>query len=142
MAEHKQVAVGGIEVDEGMERVLSALWGHRVQTFNSCIANDSKAHLARFREPVTWIEADANDWQRLLTWALNQCPELLDFLQQEADAEFLFDDDGWPEGDEGDEYWHTGNHLIFSVSLRFPRAQLDYFTELLEVAPGVSRLAA
>ena len=142
MAGHPQVEINGTEVDAGMERVLSALWGHRVQTFNSCIDNRSKNHLKKFGEPVTWIEVDATDWQRLLTWALNQCPELLDFLQEEADAEFLFSDDGWPEGEEGDEYWHTGNHLIFSVSLRFPRAQLDYFTELLEVAPGVSRLAA
>lgn len=141
MAEHPQVAVNGIEVDEGMERVLSALWGHRVTTFNSCIDNQSESQ-KRSGEPVTWIEVDANDWQRLLTWALNQCPELLDFLQQESDAEFLFDDDGWPEGEEGDEYWHTGSHLIFSVSLRFPRSRLDYFTELLEVAPGLSRLAA
>ena len=142
MTEHRQTVINGIEVDAGMERALSALWSHRVTTFNSCIANASKAHLARFGEPVTWIEADANDWQRLLTWGLNQCPELLDFLDEHSEMEFLFSDDGWPEGDEGEEYWHTGNHLIFSVSLRFPRSRLDYFTELLEVAPGVSRLAA
>ena len=132
MAGHNQVVVGGIEVDAGMERVLSALWSHRVTTFNSCIDNPSKAHRKKFGEAATWIEMDANDWQSLLTWAHNQCTELLDFLDEQGAMDFLFCDDGWPEGEEGEEYWQQGPHLIFSVSLRFPKSQLDYFTELLE----------
>lgn len=127
--EHKQTPIldnGEIvfTVDEKIQSLIQFLWDNDIETFNSCQDNV---------KGTVWIQYYLDDWMLISECAFRtERQELYWFIQEECNVELLFTDDGEP--DENDEDWIEGENLLWSASVRFDKAYLPKFEQLIRAA--------
>jgi len=124
--EHKQMPIMEdgeeiFQVDEKLQSLIQFLWDQDIFTYNSCQDN---VH------DTVWIEYELNSWIYISTIAYkNKSLELFHFIEEACHVLLLSTDDG--ELDENDEYWISGENLIWSASVRFHKELLPDFEELI-----------
>jgi hypothetical protein len=125
-ADHKQVeTVDGILVDEKLVDIIEWLWQHDIQTQNSCQDNDG----------CIWIQIYFSDFERFLKCMVTANPWSALYYIKNVDLRYTYSDDDELSIDDLEDELAEVYHLDYrfcpfqpeSVSIRFPKDDLDYF---------------
>jgi hypothetical protein len=108
-------------VDESLQSLIQFLTDFDFITFNSCQDNI---------QDTCWIEFYLSDWLQLSEISFqSETKSLVQFIEDECEVLLLSCDDGCP--DKNDEYWITGENLIWSASVRFNKKLIPDFEEII-----------
>jgi len=108
-------------VDEKLQSLIQFLTDYDIMTFNSCQDNI---------QDTCWIEFNLNDWLQLSEISFqSETKDLVQFIEDECEVLLLSCDDGCP--DKNDEFWITGDNLIWSASVRFNKKLIPDFEEII-----------
>jgi hypothetical protein len=125
-SKHKQkpIIVDGVvvfSVDEKLQSLIQFLTDNKINTFNSCQEGDRES---------CWIEYDLEDWLKISEISFrSESQRLYQFIDAECEVLLLMCNDGCH--DENVEYWHSGDNLIWSVSVRFQNKLIPDFEEVI-----------
>jgi hypothetical protein len=127
--EHKQspIFVDGVvvfSVDEKLQSLIQFLTDTKINTFNSCQEDDRES---------CWIEYDLEDWLKISEISFrSESQSLYQFIDAYCEVLLLMCNDGCH--DENVEYWHSGDNLIWSASVRFHKKLIPDFEKVVRAA--------
>jgi len=127
--EHKQtpIIVDGVvvfSVDKKLQNLIQFLTDNKIHTFNSC-QNDELG--------TCWIEYDLSDWLKISEISFrSESQSLYHFIQDECEVLLTSCDDGY--SDEYEDFWHIGDNLIWSASVRFNKNLINKFEEIIRAS--------
>jgi hypothetical protein len=108
-------------VDEKLQSLIQFLTDNKINTFNSCQEDDGES---------CWIEYDLEDWLKISEISFrSESQSLYQFIVAECEVLLLMCNDGYH--DENVEYWHSGDNLIWSASVRFHKKLIPDFEKVV-----------
>jgi len=108
-------------VDEKLQSLIQFLVDNFFITFNSCQDNI---------QDKCWIEFNLSDWLELSEISFqSDAKSLVQFIEDECEVLLLSCDDGCPS--KNNEYWITGEKLIWSASVRFHKKLIPEFEKII-----------